>query len=498
MKTLVPKIGLEIHLELGTKTKLFCSCKNDPEETEPNKNICPICTGQPGVLPVLNKQALIYAYSLSQALKMKINEKSIFARKHYFYPDLPKNYQISQYEIPLAVDGEVLLLRENFQKKVRIKRLHLEEDTASNIHINADLRGLNADLRGQKSNVGYSLIDFNRSGVPLIEIVTEPDLNSEDEVEAFAEDFVLLIRYLKISPASAEKGQIRFEANISLAEEDKLGTKVEIKNIAKVQSLKEAVAIEIERQKNLLEKGEKIIQETRGYDEIKKITFSQRTKESAEDYRYFPEPDLPPLIIDEEIKKSAIFIETPWEKRLRFKKEYDLDFRTLDILVRHQFLAHFFEESFSELYKLTSSFEETKKLTLNFLINDLLGLVQKYKIELTEEIIHPHEFAHLLFNFYQDKISSKVVKEALEKALKKEGKIEEVIKEKEKISSAEVLNNFVLEVIRENQRVVEDYLSGNEKSFEYLVGEVMKKTKGRADPKLTREILLDSLKNYAK
>ena len=168
MKTLVPKIGLEIHLELGTKTKLFCSCKNDPEETEPNKNICPICTGQPGVLPVLNKQALIYAYSLSQALKMKINEKSIFARKHYFYPDLPKNYQISQYEIPLAVDGEVLLLRENFQKKVRIRRLHLEEDTASNIHINIDLRRLNADLRGQKSNVGYSLIDFNRSGIPLI------------------------------------------------------------------------------------------------------------------------------------------------------------------------------------------------------------------------------------------------------------------------------------------------------------------------------------------
>jgi aspartyl-tRNA(Asn)/glutamyl-tRNA(Gln) amidotransferase subunit B len=481
MKNLIPKIGLEIHLELGTKTKLFCFCKNNPEETESNKNICPICTGQPGVLPVLNKQAVIYAYSLAQTLKMKINEKSIFARKHYFYPDLPKNYQVSQYEIPFAVDGEVLILRENFQKKVRITRIHLEEDTASNIH-----------------QANYSLIDFNRSGVPLIEIVTEPDLNSEEEVEAFAEDFVLLIRYLKISEASAEKGQIRFEANISLGEEDKLGTKVEIKNIAKVQSLKEAVVVEIERQKNLLEKGEKIIQETRGYDEVKKITFSQRTKEKAEDYRYFPEPDLPPLITHEEIKNSAIFIETPWEKRLRFKKEYEIDFRTLDILVRNQFLAHFFEESFSELYKLTSSFEETKKLTLNFLINDLLGLAQKYKIDLTEEIIHPHEFAHLLFSFYQGKISSKVVKEALEKVLKREGKIEDIIKEKEKISSAEVLTNFALEVIQENQRVVEDYLAGNEKSFEYLIGAVMKKTKGRADPKLTREILLDSLKNYEK
>jgi len=481
METLIPKIGLEIHLELGTKTKLFCSCKNNPEETEPNKNICPICTGQPGVLPVLNKQALAYAYSLAQTLKMKINEKSIFARKHYFYPDLPKNYQISQYEIPLATNGEVLIIRENFQKKIRIKRIHLEEDTASNIH-----------------QADYSLIDFNRSGIPLVEIVTEPDFNSADEVEAFAEDFVLLIRYLKISSVLAEKGQIRFEANISLAEGDKLGTKVEIKNIAKIQSLKYAVLIEIERQKRLLGKGEKIIQETRGYDEVKKNTFSQRTKEEAEDYRYFPEPDLPPLIIDEMIREASIFIETPWDKRARFKKEYELDFRTIDILVRDQFLAHFFEESFSELYKLTSSFEFTKKLTLNFLINDLVGLVEKYKIDLNEEIIRPHEFAHLLFIFYEDKISSKVVKEALEKVLTNKGKIEEIIKEKEKISFAETLTDFILEVIQENQKAVNDYLAGNQKSFEFLVGEVMKKTKGRADPKLTREILLDSLKNDVK
>jgi aspartyl-tRNA(Asn)/glutamyl-tRNA(Gln) amidotransferase subunit B len=522
MKSLIPKIGLEIHLELQTKTKLFCFCKNDPENIEPNKNICPICTGQPGVLPVLNKQAVIYAYSLAHALKMKINEKSFFARKHYFYPDLPKNYQISQYEIPLAIDGEFLIIRDKLQKKVRIKRLHLEEDTASNIHINADSADFtqtrqtniqNADKyigdnqrieNPRKSALdplkpsGYSLVDFNRSGIPLIEIVTEPDLNSEDEVEAFAEDFILLIRYLKISSASAEKGQIRFEANISLAEDNKLGTKVEIKNIAKVQSLKEAVAIEIERQKKLLEKGEKIIQETRGYDEIKKITFSQRTKEEAHDYRYFIEPDLPPLFIDEEIKKETIFIETPWEKRIRFKEEYKIDFKTIDILVRNQVLANFFEETFSELYKLTSLFEETKKLIINFLINDILGLIQKYKIEFNQNLIHPHEFAHLLFNFYQNKISSKIVKEALEKTIKGEAKIEDIIKEKEKISSIEILSNFIEEVIKENQKIVEDYLNGNTKSFEFLMGQVMKKTKGRADPKLTREILLDYLKNNNK
>jgi len=480
---LIPKIGLEIHLELGTRTKLFCSCLNDPEETQPNKNICPICTGQPGVLPVLNKQAVIYALSLAKALKMKINQKSVFARKHYFYPDLPKNYQISQYELPLAVNGEVFVIRKNFRKKVRIRRLHLEEDTASNIHYQ-----------------NYSLVNFNRSGVPLVEIVTEPDLNSAEEVEAFAEDFVLLIKYLGISPASAEKGQIRFEANISLAEGEKLGTKVEIKNIAKVQSLKNAVSFEIERQKEMIERGEEIIQETRGYDEIKNITFSQRIKETEEDYRYFPEPDLPPLIIDQKIENLAFEIETPWDKRLRFEKEYNLDLKTIFILTKDKFISHFFEESFSELYRLIESqndsnaFEKTKQLIINFLINDLLGLLEKYNLNLTEKIIHPHEFAHLLFAFYQEKISSKIVKEALAKALKGEGKIEELIKEKEKISSAEILTQVINEIIKENQSAVKDYLAGNESSFEYLIGQVMKKTKGRADPKLAREILKDSLK----
>ncbi|GIW67562.1 MAG: aspartyl/glutamyl-tRNA(Asn/Gln) amidotransferase subunit B [Candidatus Parcubacteria bacterium] len=477
MNNLIPKIGLEIHLELGTKTKLFCACKNDPEETEPNKNICPICTGQPGVLPVLNKQAVIYAYSLAKALKMKINQKSLFARKHYFYPDLPKNYQISQYEHPLAVEGEVLVIRENFRKKVRIRRLHLEEDTASNIHF-----------------ANYSLIDFNRSGIPLVEIVTEPELNSAEEVEAFAEDLVLLIRYLKISDASAEKGQIRFEANISLGKGEELGTKVEIKNIAKIKSLKNAVLTEIERQKDLISKGEKIIQETRGYDEIKNITFTQRAKEFEEDYRYFPEPDLPPLIIDQEIENSAVYVETPWDKRLRLEKEYNLDYQTIILLTQNPFLSHFFEESFSELYKFTSNFEETKKLIVNFMINDLLGLLSKFRVELSEKIIHPHEFAHLLFNFYQEKISSKVVKEALEKTIKGEGMIEDIIKEKEKISDAQVLSNIIDEVIKENQKIVQDYLAGKDKSLEFLIGEVMKKTKGRADPKLTREILIDALR----
>jgi aspartyl-tRNA(Asn)/glutamyl-tRNA(Gln) amidotransferase subunit B len=479
---LIPKIGLEIHLELGTKTKLFCSCLNDPEEIRPNKNICPICTGQPGVLPVLNKQVIIYAFSLAKALKMQINQKSIFARKHYFYPDLPKNYQISQYEIPFAINGKVDIIRENFRKAIRVRRIHLEEDTASNIH-----------------SLNYSFVDFNRAGVPLIEIVTEPDFNSADEAAAFAEDFVLLIKYLNISPAAAEKGQIRFEANISLAEGEQLGTKVEIKNIAKVQSLKNAILIEIERQKTLINEGKKIVQETRGYDEIKNITFSQRTKESETDYRYFPEPDLPPLIIDEQTENSYFEIETPWDKRSRLEKEYQLDLKTIFILTKDKFINHFFEESFSELYRLiqqkeqSTAFEKTKQLITNFLINDILGLIEKHNLSLNETILAPHEFAHLLFNFYQDKISSKVVKEALAKALKGEGKIEEFIKEKEKISSAEILTEIIQQIIKDNQNAVKDYLAGNQNSFEFLIGQVMKKTQGRADPKLAREILKDTI-----
>ncbi len=476
MKNLIPKIGLEIHLELATQAKLFCSCKNDPDEPEPNKNICPVCTGQPGVLPVLNESAVIKALSLAKALKMKINQKSLFARKHYFYPDLPKNYQISQYELPLATDGEVILVRENLRKKIRIRRLHLEEDTAKNIHFQ-----------------NYSLIDFNRSGVPLVEIVTEPDLNSPEEAEIFAEELVLLIRYLKISQADAEKGQIRFEANISLAEEDKLGVKVEVKNIGSIQSLKDAIAYEIERQKAVLEKGGVISQETRGFDEIKRITFSQREKEEAEDYRYFPDPDLPPLLVNEELENRAILTETPWDKKLRFEKEYKIEPKLSQILIRNQFLAHFFEEAFSELYRLTDDFEETKRLILNYMLNDLIGLLEKLKIELRETLLTPHEFAHLLFVFYQNKISSKIVKEALELSLKGEKRVEVIIQEKEKISDAEILNNLIEEILRENEKSVVDYKNGKKEAFEYLIGLIMKKTQGRADPQLTREILKDKL-----
>mgnify|MGYP003854675417 FL=1 len=480
MEKLISKIGLEIHLELQTKTKLFCSCKNDPEETEPNKNICEICTGQPGVLPVLNKQAVIYAFSLAKALKMKINYRSEFARKNYFYPDLPKNYQISQYELPLGENGIFYLVRKNLEKKIRIKRIHLEEDTGKNLHFG-----------------NYSLVDFNRSGVPLIEIVTEPDFRSAEEVEVFAEELILLIRHLGISSANAEKGQIRFEANISLAPGESLGVKVEIKNINKIRSLVEAVQYEIERQRELILKGKKIIQETRGYDENKKITFSQRWKEEAKDYRYFPEPDLPPLIIDEEIEKKVLYAETPGEIKMRLKKEYNLDYKFSQILVSEKERVYFFEETLSELKKFLEDPELSLKLLINFFINDFIGLLEKYNLKIKKENITSHEFAHLLYLYSQKKISSKIVKEALELAVKGEMKVEEVVKEKEMISDIEILNKIIEEVIKEFSQSVEDYLRGEEKALEFLIGQVMKKTKGRAEPNLTRQIILEKI-NYDK
>jgi aspartyl-tRNA(Asn)/glutamyl-tRNA(Gln) amidotransferase subunit B len=476
MSDLKAKIGLEIHLELQTKTKLFCSCKNDPEEATPNVNICPVCTGQPGVLPVINKQAIIYACSLAKALKMKLNQKSLFSRKHYFYPDLPKNYQISQYELPLAVNGEVLVITEGINKKIRIRRLHIEEDTASNVH---------------KEN--FSLVNFNRSGIPLVEIVTEPDFNSALEVENFCEHLVLLIRSLGISKAEAEKGEIRFEANISVGEGGKLGVKTEIKNVAKIQSLKEAINYEIERQIKSISKGEKIIQETRGWDELRKITYSQRQKEEAEDYRYFPEPDLPPLIINDEITNNLIEVETPWDKKLRFIKEYNLSFYEINILVKNEILADFFEKSFSELAEAIEDKEISKKLVINYLINDVLGLLQKHNLKLTFDKITPHEFAHLLKDFYLNKISSKIVKETLEKAILGVEKIENILIKREKITDVELLSLMIEEVIKENSKTVDDYRNGKTESFEYLVGQLMKKTEGRADPQLIRQLLKDKL-----
>jgi len=329
----IPIIGLEIHSELKTASKMFCSCPNTPDTSAPNTNICPICLGHPGTLPIANEDAIRKVRLVGLALNCRLLEQSKFDRKNYFYPDLPKGYQISQYEEPLCVQGYLEIggsSANSTGRKIRITRVHMEEDTAKLIHHN---------------DTNFSLVDFNRGGVPLMELVTEPDIQNAQEAREFVKELQLILRYLQASDADMEKGKLRVEVNISMGtfdiktDQKNLGTKVEIKNLNSLKAVEGAVAYEINRQTQLLLKGQKIIQETRGWDDVRQCTFAQREKEEANDYRYFPEPDIPPLVITcQEIDNlNATIGELPAAKRPRFLQQYGLDAATTEILVANRF-----------------------------------------------------------------------------------------------------------------------------------------------------------------
>jgi aspartyl-tRNA(Asn)/glutamyl-tRNA(Gln) amidotransferase subunit B len=479
MENFFPIIGLEIHIELKTKTKMFCSCKNDPEEKTPNINICPICLGHPGTLPVINEEALKKTIKAGLALNCKISSFSFFERKNYFYPDLPKGYQISQYSTPLCKDGFL----EIDGKKIRIRRVHLEEDTGKLIH--------------EKS---YSLVDFNRAGVPLMELVTEPDIESPKEAKKFAEELQLIMRYLDISDANMEKGQMRIEANISLSKErGVLGTKVEIKNLNSFRAVEEAIDYEIKRQAEILRSHKKIIQETRGWDDVKKRTFSQREKEEAKDYRYFPEPDLPPLEINQEMIKNILleFPELPQQKRERFKIKYQLDEKSIEIFVQQRQVGEFFEKVISEfsLNLNQKDFLSLIKLCANYILSDLLGLLKEKNLK--EEIfILPKNFAKFCSLIYEGKISSKIAKMVLEEMLNTGKSPETIIEEKQLtlIEKEEELEEVAKKVILENQKAVLDFKSGKTEALQFLIGKMMAATKGKAHPQKAREILIKILK----
>ena len=341
-------IGMEVHAELKTNSKMFCNSKNDPDEKHPNVNICPVCVGHPGTLPVINAEAVRLVHRVGVALGGEIQKWSRFDRKNYFYPDLPKGYQISQYQYPLVVNGIL--------NDIHITRVHLEEDTARSIH----------EQYARNIHKGDStLVDFNRSGVPLMELVTEPDITSAKQAREFCEELQLLLQYIGASDANMEKGQMRCEANISIRPEEQkeYGTKVEVKNINSFKAVEQAIEFELARQEKILEKGEQIKQETRGWDENKGITFSQRSKESAHDYRYFPEPDLPPLTFTdeyiEELKKTIP--ELPWQKRKRLQEEYDIAPLLTETLVRERALASFWEKTVSELKEWLDVEKESDK-----------------------------------------------------------------------------------------------------------------------------------------
>jgi len=478
-----PTIGLEIHIELNTKSKMFCSCKNDATEHSPNVNICPVCTAQPGTLPVINQEAIKKVIKTGLSLNCQIPEFSKFDRKNYFYPDLPKGYQISQYDKPLCVNGFL----EIDGKKIKIKRVHLEEDTGRLIH---------------PEGADYSLVDFNRAGRPLMELVTEPDIKSAEEAKKFAEELHLILHYLQVSDADMEKGQMRVEVNISLSKkEGELGTKVEIKNLNSFRSVERGIDYEIQRQKENLEKGEKIIQETRGWDDIKGITVSQRVKEEAHDYRYFPEPDLPGLHFGkkeiDEIK--AEIPELPHKRRIRLIREYEIDGKNTEILVYNKSLGEYFEKTISEFDPKLSREKLSKviKLTANYLISDLQGLLKGVGVLDKSFLITPENFADFIDLIYEGKISSKIAKMVLEEMFKTGADPSHIIEEKGliQISDEHEIEKIIKEVVTKNPKVVQDYKSGKENAFQYLIGQIMAATKGKANPKILGEILNKTLTN---
>jgi aspartyl-tRNA(Asn)/glutamyl-tRNA(Gln) amidotransferase subunit B len=476
-----PKIGLEIHIELKTKSKMFCNCKNDPDEKHPNINICPVCLGHPGTLPVINQEAVKKTIKTGLGLNCEISRHTFFERKNYFYPDLPKGYQISQYSTPLCKNGFL----EIDGKKIRIRRVHLEEDTGRLIH-----------------EKDCSLVDFNRAGIPLMELVTEPDIESPKEARKFAEELQLILRYLDVSDADMEKGEMRVEANISVSEKrDTLGTKVEIKNLNSFKAVEKALEYEIERQKKILESGKKVVQETRGWDPAREITFPQREKEEAQDYRYFPEPDLPPLEINEEIieKIRAEIPELPQQKRERLKREYGLDEKAIEIFVKDKDFGEYFEKVVSEFDPNLPREKLSRliKLATNYLTTDLLGLLKGASVKGEDFLITPENFAEFISLIEEGKISSKIAKIVLEEMFKTGADPSHIVEEKGLvlITDKEKIEKIAHQVISENQKAVLDFKKGKETALQFLIGQVMAKTKGKANPKLAREILLKILKS---
>jgi len=460
-----PTIGLEIHIRLDTKTKMFCPCKNDPDENQPNVNVCPICLAHPGTLPTINEEAVRKVVLFGLALGGKIAKKTNFDRKSYFYPDLSKGFQISQYDDPLVSGGEL--------KEIRITRIHLEEDAGRLVHTEGGF----VEEGMSKS----SLVDYNRAGTPLAELVTEPDLVSAKQVVEFARELQLISRYLGISDADMEKGEMRIEANVSL----NMGTRVELKNINSFRVVSQAIGYEIVRQKKLLERGEKVIQETRGWNAKNQKTWSQRSKEEAHDYRYFPEPDLPPLDLSEwdlENMKAEL-PELPEAKRNRFAKEFELKMEDVEPLINSKREAEYFEEIISELR--TFNKKADVKSAYNYFTGELRGLMNDRGAKFEDLKISPEEFAHFVHMTSSGELSSRLAKNML--ALMFEtGKDPETIKEEggfEIISGENELEKVVREVVNENEKAVLDYKKGKEEAVKFLVGQVMAKSKGQADPK---------------
>jgi aspartyl-tRNA(Asn)/glutamyl-tRNA(Gln) amidotransferase subunit B len=481
-------IGLEVHAQLLTKSKMYCRCSTDYASAPPNTHVCPVCLGMPGVLPVINQQAVEYTIMTALALNCTISDHTKFDRKNYPYPDLMKGYQISQYDAPISHDGWLNIEVDGKERRVGITRVHLEEDVAKLLH------------RVSPEGQSYSLVDVNRAGVPLMEIVGEPDLRSPEEARQYLIKLRSILQYLGVSTGNMEEGSFRCDANISIRPEGspKSLAKVEVKNMNSFKAVYLALEYEAKRQRKMAEEGKKLVQETRGWVEEKGITVTQRSKEYAHDYRYFPEPDLPPLVLSQERvgEIRSRLPELPEARRERFMAEYGLLERDADFLISSKLVAEYFESYMKlEPHKSSPNKAKTAKEIANWLLGEFSRLLNANNIEIDKSTITPKKLWLLIDLKERGVISNPIAKEVFEEMFRTGQSAEEIIKEKglTQISDTKQLEEAVAGVINSNAQAVADYQKGKKESLKFLVGQVMRATKGRANPTLVNELLAKKL-----
>jgi aspartyl-tRNA(Asn)/glutamyl-tRNA(Gln) amidotransferase subunit B len=471
-------IGLEVHAQLTTRSKMFCSCSTDYANAAPNTHVCPVCMGMPGVLPVINRQAVAYTIMTALALNCSIPEYSKFDRKNYPYPDLMKGYQISQYDLPLSRNGYLLIEHDGQVRRIGITRVHLEEDTAKLLHRD-----------------GYSLVDVNRAGTPLIEIVSEPDMRSPEEARLYMQKLREILVYLGVSSGRMEEGSLRCDANISVRPrgQQTLGVKTEIKNMNSFKALQQALEYEAHRQIEVLRAGGTIQQETRGWDESRGVTVPQRSKEYAHDYRYFPEPDLPPLVISREWVEElrARLPELPDARRLRYQRDYGLSAQDADILTEEKALGDYFDQ----VMALSSQVQDRQaraRAASNWLLSEVVRLLHARDIAPAACPLKPEALVNLLDLLDRQRITGKQAKEVLEEAFVS-GELPETIVVRKgiqpPITDPQALERIIVEVIEANPKIVADYRSGKTNAAQYLVGQIMKRTRGQAKADLVQQLL---------
>jgi len=475
-------IGLEIHVELNTESKMFCGCSARVFGEEPNTFTCPVCLGFPGSLPVPNEKAIEFTAKIGLALNCNVAEYTKFDRKNYFYPDMPKDYQISQYDLPICYGGYVNVEMDDYVRRVGITRVHLEEDTGKLTHVGES---------GRIGGADYSLVDFNRAGVPLVEVVTEPDIRTPDEAKAFAQKLKNIIEHLGVSDCDMEEGSLRCDANVSLRPKGakEFGTKSEVKNMNSFRAIQRALVYEIERHREVLEGGERIVQETRHWDAAKNVTMSLRSKEEAHDYRYFPEPDLVPMELSKnwiaDLRKTLP--ELPDARKKRFMETYKLSAYDAEFLTSSKATGDYFEEC-------VRVYNDAKKIS-NLIMGELSMHLNAANLKIEESAVTPKHLVQLLKLIDDGQISGKMAKDVF-KEMFETGKLPKIIVEEKglvQISDEEEIEKIVDMVLEENQKVVEEFKSGKDRAFGFLVGQTMRLTKGRANPRLVNKILRKKL-----